>query len=72
MKKIILIILLIGTAAKSQQTQQTYSFSLEQAISHALAHNYNAINAARDIESAKQRKWETTATGLPQISGGNG
>ena len=25
-------------------------------------------NASRDIEAAKQQKWETTSTGLPQIS----
>jgi len=49
--------------------KQSYSFSLEQAISHALANNYTAKNAGRDIEIAKQKKWETTATGLPQISG---
>ena len=71
MKKIIILVLLIlGSAANAQQNQQSYSFSLDQAISHALVHNYNAINAARDIKSAKQKKWETTATGLPQISGG--
>jgi len=69
MKKILLTILLISfITSRAQQPQESYSFSLEQAISHALVHNYGAINAARDIESAKQRKWETTATGLPQIS----
>lgn len=71
MKKTILItLLLFAIGAKSQETQkQSYSFSLEQAISHALEHNYSAINASRDIESAKQKKRETTAAGLPQING---
>jgi outer membrane protein len=68
--KIILIALLVFTVtARSQERQkQTYSFTLDQAISHALQHNYSAINAARDIESARQKKRETTATGLPQIA----
>ena len=45
------------------------SFDLEGAIGFALEHNYSAINAARDIEDAQKQKWETIATGLPQISG---
>lgn len=78
MKKILLITFLAFViTAKSQesnntnvenQTTKTYSFSLEQAISHALINNYSTINAGRDIESAKKKKWETTAMGLPQIN----
>lgn len=69
MKKIFSIILLIfAFGANSQSNQQSYSFSLQQAISHALTNNYQAINASRDIASAKQKKWETTASGLPQIN----
>ncbi|MFC4722572.1 TolC family protein [Geojedonia litorea] len=43
-------------------------FSLQEAIDFALENNRTAKNAARDIDAAKQQKWETTATGLPQIS----
>jgi outer membrane protein len=50
------------------QQKQSYSFTLGQAIAHALEHNRSSINATRDIEAAKQKKWETTASGLPQIS----
>jgi len=65
----LLALLIFAITAKSQEKQkQSYSFSLDQAISHGLQHNYSAINAARDIESAKQKKWETTAAGLPQIA----
>lgn len=70
-----MVFLTFAVSAKSQdlsqgdKPQQTYSFSLEQAIIHALTNNYSAVNAARDIESAKQKKWETTAAGLPQING---
>jgi outer membrane protein TolC len=45
------------------------SFSLEEAIQFALEHNYNAINASRDLVDAQKQKWETIATGLPQIDG---
>lgn len=79
MKKIsILFLLTFAISAKSQdssnseqtkQLKQSYSFSLEQAINHALNNNYTAINSDRDIESAKKKKWETTAMGLPQING---
>ena len=44
------------------------NFTLQEAIDYALANNRQAKNAARDIEAAKQQKWETTATGLPQIN----
>jgi len=58
--------LLFSTALFSQESSQ--SFSLQEAIDYALEHNRTAKNAARDIEAAKLLKWETTATGLPQIS----
>lgn len=55
---------------QSNQPSKNYTFSLEQAISHALINNYSVINAGRDIEASKEKKWETTAMGLPQINGG--
>jgi outer membrane protein TolC len=71
MKKLFLIPLLIfALTAKSQEAQKSYSLSLEQAIAHALTHNYSAINAGRDVEASKEKKWETTAAGLPQINAG--
>ena len=51
------------------QAQESNSFSLDEAINYALEHNYSAINANRDIVDAQKQKWETIATGLPQISG---
>ncbi|MBO6588194.1 MAG: TolC family protein [Allomuricauda sp.] len=45
------------------------SFSLDQAITYALEHNYTAQNAERDILDAQKQKWETIASGLPQING---
>ena len=71
MKKLFLIPLLIfALGAKSQEAQKNYNFSLEQAIAHALTNNYSAINAGRDIDASKEKKWETTAAGLPQINAG--
>jgi len=43
-------------------------FSLQEAIDFALKNNRNSINAQFDIEAAKAQKWETTASGLPQIN----
>ncbi len=51
-----------------EKTKQYYAFSLEEAIHHALVNNYSAINASRDIDAAKKKKWETTAMGLPQVN----
>jgi outer membrane protein TolC len=65
-KLIFIFSLLISIVGFSQE--DTQNFSLQEAIDYALENNRSAKNAARDIESAKQRKWETTATGLPQIS----
>jgi len=65
-KASLLIMLLIGILGFSQES--TNSFSLQEAINYALENNRTAKNAARDIEAAKELKWETTATGLPQIS----
>ena len=63
---LILIFLLFTILSFSQEKTQTYS--LEEAINYALENNRNVINAARDIEAAKKQKWETTATGLPQLN----
>lgn len=53
----------------SIQAQEKRSFSLQEAVTFALDSNYTAVNAQRDIAKAIKKKWETTATGLPQISG---
>jgi len=47
--------------------EQPTRLSLQEAIDYALENNRSAINAARDIDAAEKQKWETTATGLPQI-----
>ncbi|CDF77883.1 outer membrane efflux protein [Formosa agariphila KMM 3901] len=65
-KLIILFSLCLNVAVFAQETP--VAFSLQEAIDYALIHNRTVKNAARDIEIAEEQKWETTATGLPQIS----
>lgn len=62
---------LLATILFAQEdSPKNYSFSLDEAINFAIENNYTSINASRDIDAAKQKKWETTAAGLPQISAG--
>lgn len=70
MKKLSLFLLLACIGMQAQETKKSYSFSLQQAIEHALQYNYAAKNSGLDIEAAKKKKWETTASGLPQINAG--
>ena len=62
-----IIILSFFVLSITLNAQERTTFTLDQAIDYALEHNSFSKNALRDIEAAKQRKWETTATGLPQI-----
>lgn len=66
----ILMLTLLSLSINAQDSAKSYSFSLQQAIDHALEYNYSSINSGRDIEAAKEKKWETTAMGLPQINAG--
>ncbi|TXE08143.1 TolC family protein [Gelidibacter salicanalis] len=62
----IFLLLLCPFVGMSQETPTL--FSLQEAIDFALKNNRNSINAQFDIEAAKAQKWETTASGLPQIN----
>ena len=48
--------------------EQPRAFSLQQAIEYALTNNRSALDSQSDVRFAELQKWETTATGLPQIS----
>ncbi len=63
----ILIVFFSVSLSGYSQEKNTYRLSLEEAIQFALDSNYTAINARRDVAAAIKQKWETTATGLPQI-----
>ena len=47
---------------------QSNAFSLEEAVQYAMGNNAMSKNASNDLEIAQAKKWETIATGLPQIS----
>ncbi len=69
MKSIKLIVaFLLSSLLYAQENEGKYAFTLEEAITHALENNYKAINASRDVDVAKKRKWETTTIGLPQVN----
>jgi len=67
--KLIILFSFIFTISIYSQ-ENVYNFSLQEAIDFALENNRTAKNAVRGIEAAEKQKWETTATGLPQINGG--
>ena len=60
--------LLAGISLYAQQTSQL-TFSLQQAQEYAVKNSYAVKNALADREIARKTIWETTAIGLPQISG---
>ena len=68
-QKLTLLCFMIASTLFAQEAKKSYSFSLEQAIEHAVKNNYSMINANRDVEAAKKKKWETTTMGLPQLNG---
>lgn len=48
--------------------EKSNKFSLDEAVKFAIKNNYDAKVAVNNIEAAKEKKWETTTIGLPQIS----
>ncbi|CAN1572668.1 TolC Outer membrane protein [Flavobacteriaceae bacterium] len=69
-KTLLLTFTFFALSVNAQDTKKSYTFTLQQAIDYALQYNYSVINSGRDIEAARQKKWETTAMGLPQINAG--
>ncbi|WP_419213412.1 TolC family protein [Maribacter sp. X9] len=69
MRNQLLIIITLLSLSFGYSQEQTYSFTLEEAVQFALENNYSSINADRDILDAQKQKWETIAAGLPQITG---
>jgi len=69
MKKYLFIVLIGLNFSTAKAQNSKYSLSLEQAITLAQDSSYASVNARREMTRALKKKWETTATGLPQISG---
>ncbi|PKP20543.1 MAG: hypothetical protein CVU05_08835 [Bacteroidetes bacterium HGW-Bacteroidetes-21] len=59
--------LLVGTI--QAQTDSTLRVTLKEAQEYALKNSPTIKSAYLDIEAAKKKIWETTAIGLPQVSG---
>jgi outer membrane protein len=51
------------------QQDSIISFSIDEAQQYAIENNLNFKNAVLDVDAAEKKVWETTAIGLPQISG---
>lgn len=64
-KLFILSFFIIGFVFAQDKTD----FTLEEAIAYAKENSYAMQNANDDIEIAKEKVWETTTMGLPQING---
>ncbi|WP_027065292.1 TolC family protein [Maribacter sp. Hel_I_7] len=69
MRNQFLILITFLSISLGYSQEQANSFTLEEAIQFALENNYTAINADRDIIDAQKQKWETIASGLPQVNG---
>mgnify|MGYP000492365762 CR=1 FL=1 len=69
MKKSLFILLIVFSVSVGISQKKPNSFTLQQAIDYALKNNYSVINATRDMKDAQHQKWQTIASGLPQIDG---
>lgn len=54
--------------AQPQTSTGNLRFSLSEAKDYALQNSPVLLNSARDVEIARKKIWETTASGLPQAS----
>ncbi|UAM97767.1 TolC family protein [Polaribacter litorisediminis] len=68
MKKYLYIFSFFAFTISLKAQEKTMKLSLEEAISFALENSYNNKAAVNDISSAKEKVWETTTIGLPQIN----
>ncbi len=69
MKRLTLFIWLLLPLTSIFAQDSTLVLSLEQAKTLALQQNKTVLNAKLDVVAAKKKIWETTAMGLPQVSG---
>ncbi|WP_299016153.1 TolC family protein [uncultured Polaribacter sp.] len=69
MKRIRLLFFTLFCSLLANAQENSMQLSLQEAIDYALENSYNTKAAKNDIESANEKVWETTATGLPQING---
>jgi len=58
----------VFAAEKLEREENVTAFSLQEVCDYALKHSTSTENARLDVAIARKKIWETTATGLPQIS----
>jgi len=68
MRNKLLLLLSFCFVSVAFSQEKTKRFSLNDAIKYAIKNNYDAKTAKNNIAAAKEKKWETTTIGLPQIS----
>ncbi len=64
-----LVLLFTGTTEAQEVTIDSLSLSISNARTYALENNYKMKNVRQDVLAAEKKVWETTAIGLPQVSG---
>ena len=68
MRKIVLIFFTLTFCLGFKAQEKSMRLSLKEAISFAIDNSYNTKASKNDISAAKEKVWETTAAGLPQIN----
>lgn len=67
---VLFLVLLFSNNSFAQEVAvDSMSLSITNARSYALENNYKMKNSRLDVEAASKKVWETTAIGLPQVSG---
>ena len=69
MKIVSILFMFLFLGQLNAQEEGVVQLTLSQACDFALKNNVNVENAQIDVEVAKKKVWETTAIGLPQVSG---
>ena len=69
MKKIIMVGMSACFFLLTNAQEKTVNLSLKEAVDFAIENSYNTKASKYNIKSAQEKVWETTSTGLPQISG---
>lgn len=68
-KQILLLAVMILSGAMTAFSQEPVKLSLQEALKLAMQNNTNILNSELDLKMAQKKVWETTSSGLPQISG---
>jgi len=64
-----MLAIMVLSGAMTAFAQEPVKLSLQEALKLAMQNNTNILNSELDLKMAQKKVWETTASGLPQISG---